>query len=1811
MEGRRILGMATAGRPSLGAHAAETARQSVHVTEELLLSQSTFKPRYTPRMLSKRLGVQDKLHVMSDGGAFKELCAKFELDNSVCYRSLSANRQAERGFRDSALEATPEELLVLSTDVSKRNRWGMMQKRALLVTNFALYNCMSNTFSECRRRIPLQDLEDLLVVEGDEEAFVVHVHNDKDYHIACADRPEVISVIRAAFENLVGRSLSSVALSAEQIREVANFKRDKAQRARRRVRNSGGGAERAEPTGRRGSLAAPRAQARRRSAAEVQAERAGDRQLGGADPVDQLLERVNLCLLEGHFTVVDGSAVGTLLQDRGAKRPVGFEPFHAACELLMGDVRGKLPDTLLEAIGALSPATAEGLAARSAELLLSREGLASAQQWFQQRVVDGDAAACDLSVLECLITGLIQVLQTLPPADADTTVQSEEAAAPASKGGTPGEETASGGVKAAAASGADGPPWAVKALWRIFEDILSEKDVVWMVLASACTGRRVTDACYVAMCEILIGKVSSPAQAVGPASRVDLFGKVAKNGAALGFIMSVAGGACLEDTARIMKDLNMFFLRKPDNVMALLRIPNWADSVWPVIAPLPRHKKDRTELEDDVIKYTINMLAIVFLYVFRTPEAQQLLQASAADLAGLQAPQKVTGRASLRISLVQQLRDAAVPGGGTPEAQPHKVGKRPLRYLLCSTFESIAAWAGWTTQAAALVRQLLTVLIGKIETKSDILHWKTDATRQEWQQTLEVAMVLQEFIFHHPTAHLAAPLDRADAVREVVLERASVVDEMHEHFFDCDEDELALHLDLSDGKPLDIDLVRSMLRLLHRTGVEDADEASFSGTRAQTKQTLDRMRRIQKAFGVFADTLEVIAHGNTLSERDLAEVSSLIHSFDSTTVRSTFLSRMSAAVHHRSHHRNSHGIAVKLTAQMVRHKALRAHGNVHLHRLKRTNALPRQPQPKTARRASVMTTMRPAAPDAAPKVAKTFMGSKVARVPEVSSGDGGAPGRESETPSSGKPSGAPVDGAAPAADVQKGPGAGAQAQGGPEGKSGATGPAASGPDAARKGLLETLPPTMSDAVLSPSPKAAPRPQADALPEKSPRPPQEAPPEAPPGARGTPLQPPSEIGQGKAAEEGDDDPSAAPEDGCPQECTRCSTVLWQDGGLRGLNVGGSAFCPPCHDEAFGKMTCYGCYKEILSTEDYVADGAMRWHASHFLCESCGADLTNLEFDVVDYHCFCASCLGATEAPAVMCHSCQQPVNSDGVEALGRIWHREHFTCVECDCPLTDGFYAGERVEGRGEEIMCKEHFMQLCLPSCTRCGETVQDGLRACDGVWHAECFRCDTCDKVLTDEFFEEDGRPYCEEHAPQMIGNHVCASCGEAIDGRYIDVDDLLYHPSCFTCSVCDRSIVDSFWTGEDGNLLCTEHFEEQCERCFACGNAIVEAPVVTALDHSWHRSCLRCGVAGCSELLTSESVFTKEGLPGVPVCERHAKGAAATDLADCPACGEPHGSDDAVIFADQPWHVNCFLCSHCKCSLLDREIVMVDGAPWCGTCHDEVAAPRCATCEEPILDGKALKLLGHAYHATAECFSCRICAASLVGKDRVFEERGWPVCESCEERVLRERAAEVQEGPNAGGVEEARDPSGGRAGRGDGRAEGAPSMAAGGPRDAETAGARNCPRCGEAVGAGSRYMALGDRIWHHDCFACCSCAKSLLGEPCTLQDGQPICKGCFVLSHAERCATCGEPITEGRSTSILGKAYHGNERCFVCFNCGVSLADVAGIYDRGGWPACGTCMKLKDDELNAGALEMLRKVGAGAAEDVDRQEAGGGAPR
>lgn len=142
-------------------------------------------------------------------------------------------------------------------------------------------------------------------------------------------------------------------------------------------------------------------------------------------------------------------------------------------------------------------------------------------------------------------------------------------------------------------------------------------------------------------------------------------------------------------------------------------------------------------------------------------------------------------------------------------------------------------------------------------------------------------------------------------------------------------------------------------------------------------------------------------------------------------------------------------------------------------------------------------------------------------------------------------------------------------------------------------------------------------------------------------------------------------------------------------------------------------------------------------------------------------------------------------------------------------------------------------------------------VRALDGTFHLDCFRCADCGIIVASKFFpvqddpnDPDSQyPLCETDYFRRL-DLLCHQCGGALRGSYITALDHKYHIDHFTCSACPTvfGASDSYYE-HDGQVFCHYHYSTKfAQRCNGCQTAILKQFVEifrNGQNQHWHPEC------------------------------------------------------------------------------------------------------------------------------------------------------------------------------------------------------------------------------------------------------------------------------------------------------------------------------------------------------------------------------------
>lgn len=128
-------------------------------------------------------------------------------------------------------------------------------------------------------------------------------------------------------------------------------------------------------------------------------------------------------------------------------------------------------------------------------------------------------------------------------------------------------------------------------------------------------------------------------------------------------------------------------------------------------------------------------------------------------------------------------------------------------------------------------------------------------------------------------------------------------------------------------------------------------------------------------------------------------------------------------------------------------------------------------------------------------------------------------------------------------------------------------------------------------------------------------------------------------------------------------------------------------------------------------------------------------------------------------------------------------------------------------GTGSKGNCK---------GCTKpiTGKSISSADGRLTGRYHKECFACTTClEPFKTSTFYVINDAPYCDRHYHKLNGS-VCDTCDRGIEGQYLESErKKKFHPKCLTCADCKRTLRHDYFE-ENGRVYCERDAFRRAQR-------------------------------------------------------------------------------------------------------------------------------------------------------------------------------------------------------------------------------------------------------------------------------------------------------------------------------------------------------------------------------------------------------------
>lgn len=165
-----------------------------------------------------------------------------------------------------------------------------------------------------------------------------------------------------------------------------------------------------------------------------------------------------------------------------------------------------------------------------------------------------------------------------------------------------------------------------------------------------------------------------------------------------------------------------------------------------------------------------------------------------------------------------------------------------------------------------------------------------------------------------------------------------------------------------------------------------------------------------------------------------------------------------------------------------------------------------------------------------------------------------------------------------------------------------------------------------------------------------------------------------------------------------------------------------------------LVCKFCLGNIDTGSRFLVVMGQNFHEGHLNCNVCSRDLSDCPFQWYKEKSYCFDCYKKGHGIRPVCAHCNQPImTATYTQALGKLWHPEHFCCTVCGVGFPDGaFYNFD-----GKPYCPKHQNRGLELPNCGMCLMPILDRnyVEALGQKWHSHHFCCDICGIQLLGQF--------------------------------------------------------------------------------------------------------------------------------------------------------------------------------------------------------------------------------------------------------------------------------------------------------------------------------------------------------------------------------------------------------------------------------------------------------------------------------------------
>jgi uncharacterized CHY-type Zn-finger protein len=273
-------------------------------------------------------------------------------------------------------------------------------------------------------------------------------------------------------------------------------------------------------------------------------------------------------------------------------------------------------------------------------------------------------------------------------------------------------------------------------------------------------------------------------------------------------------------------------------------------------------------------------------------------------------------------------------------------------------------------------------------------------------------------------------------------------------------------------------------------------------------------------------------------------------------------------------------------------------------------------------------------------------------------------------------------------------------------------------------------------------------------------------------------------------------------------------------------------------------------KLLFSSDYSKSLEQDWQSGQFACLHCKVSLSGQRYILHDEHPYCKKCY--EDLFANMCDKCKTPITCDfkDLSYKDRHWHDKCFKCSGCMTSLIEQPFAY-----KNEQLYCAPCYESRFAARCTLCGNIFRAGMKKYEHKgrqWHAECFCCKVCQKLIgTNSFIPRGHDVICVPCYERQFGQH-CTKCKGVITRGGIIYKNSPWHRDCFLCTHCHKALGRERYTSVEEQPYCVVCYGTLfAKKCYGCKKAITGVEVLEGIDdpkfiafdsRQWHNNCFKC---------------------------------------------------------------------------------------------------------------------------------------------------------------------------------------------------------------------------------------------------------------------------------------------------------------------------------------------------------------------------------